>query len=212
MISISIGMPIIERVSLILHHHTLILTLARETIFITTAYYKDMPEVPTKLPSRKVPVALTLIVVSIIYAVWQNFSGQQSVVVTMPTVSSAPQIIPTQTNPLITTPVPIAQSPQPQKSSGAYVDGTYTGTPVNAYYGTVQVEAVVQNGALSNVVFLQSPSDRSNSKRISTMAMPILTQEALQVQSAQVNSVSGATDISNAFVQSLASALTQAKN
>ena len=100
---------------------------------------------------------------------------------------------------------------QPQKSSGIYTDGTYTGTPVNAYYGTVQVEATVQNGALADVTFLQYPSDRSTSHMINNKAMPILTKEALQIQSAQVDGVSGATDTSQAFKQSLASALTQAK-
>lgn len=177
-----------------------------------------MPDTPTKLKSRKIPVAITLIVVSIIYAVWQNFGSDEQTEV-MPAVSNPSKIITAQNNPItITQQTPVTQNPQPQpqqqptKPSGLYVDGTYTGAPANAYYGTVQVEAVVQNGALANVTFLQYPNDRNNSIRISNMAMPILIQEALQIQSAQVNGVSGATDTSVAFEQSLASALTQAKN
>jgi len=41
--------------------------------------------------------------------------------------------------------------------------------------------------------------------------MPSLKQEAIQTQSAQVDIVSGATQTSQAFIQSLASALTKAK-
>jgi uncharacterized protein with FMN-binding domain len=159
-----------------------------------------MQNTPTKLTSRKIPVALTLIIISILYAVWHNFAGtEQTVEVSTPAITY-------KNNPAQT-----VQTPQPQKSFGIYTDGTYTGTPVNAYYGTVQVQATVQNGALADVTFLQYPSDRSTSKMISNKAMPILTKEALQIQSAQVDGVSGATDTSNAFKQSLASALTQAK-
>ena len=42
--------------------------------------------------------------------------------------------------------------------------------------------------------------------------MPMLTQEAIQAQSAQVSGVSGATATSDAFVQSLTGALARAKN
>ena len=42
--------------------------------------------------------------------------------------------------------------------------------------------------------------------------MPNLKQEAITAQNAQVDIVSGATDTSNAFMQSLSSALSQAKS
>jgi uncharacterized protein with FMN-binding domain len=166
---------------------------------------------PSNFKSRKVLVAVTLIIVSIMYVVWQHL-GSDDQSETMPIVSNASTTIPTQNNSITITPTPVAQSSQPQKSSGAYVDGTYTGTPANAYYGTVQVQAVVKSGVLADVTFLQYPSDRNTSRMISDKAMPILTQEALQIQSAQVDGVSGATQISDAFKQSLASALSQAKN
>lgn len=120
----------------------------------------------------------------------------------------------TQTTPAATqsqTANPPAPAPTPQPQ-GQYANGTYTGSPANAYYGTVQVEAVIQNGAIADVRFLQYPNDRSTSRYINSQAMPALTSEAIQAQSAQVDGVSGATDTSQAFVQSLASALAQAKN
>ena len=107
---------------------------------------------------------------------------------------------------------PVVQSPAKPKSAGMYTDGTYTGNSADAYYGTVQVQAVVKNGALASVNFLQYPKDRRTSQSISDRAMPILESEAIQSQSANVNIVSGATDTSSAFQQSLASALSQAKS
>ena len=80
----------------------------------------------------------------------------------------------------------------------------------DAYYGNVQVQAVISGGKITAVNFLQYPNDRSNSIRINTQAMPYLQQEAIQAQSAQVDGVSGASATSAAFVQSLTVALNQA--
>src|SRR5579864_5836644 len=62
-------------------------------------------------------------------------------------------------------------------SQGAYKDGTYTGSAADAFYGTIQVKAVVQNGKLTDVQFLQYPNDRDESIQINQSAMPILKQE-----------------------------------
>jgi len=101
-------------------------------------------------------------------------------------------------------------APTPAPTSG-YTDGTYTGNSADALYGLVQVQATIANGSLTNVTFLSYPSDRSTSQLINGRAMPILIQEAIAAQSANVNIVSGATDTSIAFQGSLASALAQAK-
>lgn len=115
----------------------------------------------------------------------------------------------------VSTPTPTptqAQAPAPApKPRGQYVDGTYTGSTADAYYGYVQVQATVQGGKLTDVTFLQYPSDRRTSQYINSRAMPILKQEAIQAQSANVSGVSGASDTSAAFVQSLGNALSQAK-
>ncbi|MHB0865332.1 MAG: FMN-binding protein [Minisyncoccota bacterium] len=98
------------------------------------------------------------------------------------------------------------------KPAGLYADGSYTGSAADAYYGTVQVKAIVRSGQLADVQFLQYPNTHSNSIYINSQAMPLLTQEAIQAQSANVNGVSGATFTSEAFAQSLAVALVKAKN
>lgn len=109
------------------------------------------------------------------------------------------------------TPVPVipTATPQPQ---GQYKDGTYTGSVADAFYGPIQVQVTVSGGKLTNVQFLQSPNDRGTSIQINQQADPMLAQEAIQTQSATVDIISGATDTSNAFNQSMQAALSQAKS
>lgn len=95
-------------------------------------------------------------------------------------------------------------------ASKTYKDGSYTGSVADAFYGNIQVRAVIQGGKITDVKFLQYPNDQGNSVAINQQAMPYLKQEALQAQSANVDGVSGATDTSIAFKQSLSSALQQA--
>jgi uncharacterized protein with FMN-binding domain len=94
--------------------------------------------------------------------------------------------------------------------SSQYKDGTYTGSIANAYYGNVQVQAVISNGKITTVNFLQSPNENPNSIYVNQQAMPYLKQEAIQSQSSKVNLITGATFTSQAFMQSLANALSQA--
>jgi uncharacterized protein with FMN-binding domain len=96
-------------------------------------------------------------------------------------------------------------------STGQYTDGTYTGAVADAFYGKLQVTITVKGGAITNVTFPQAPSG-GHSSDVSAVALPQLAQEAIAAQSANVNVVSGATQDSQAFQQSLASALAQAKS
>ena len=91
-----------------------------------------------------------------------------------------------------------------------YKDGIYTGSRVNAYYGIVQVQISIRGGTLVDVTFLSYPDERNTSRYINSQAMPLLKQEAIQAQSAQVSGVSGASDTSATFKESLGAALAQA--
>ena len=95
--------------------------------------------------------------------------------------------------------------------TGQYKDGSYTGSVTDAYYGNVQVQAKISGGKITDVSFLAYPNDHSDSVMINQQAIPYLKQEAIQAQSAKVQVVSGATFTSEAFVQSLTAALSQAK-
>ncbi len=139
--------------------------------------------------------------------------GGRRIVAAAPVLQTPSQ---TQTQPvrqLVPAPAPqqTPVAPPPSKPKGQYFDGTYTGASVDVYYGYVQVKAIIQNGRIADVVFLQYPSDRSTSRYINSQAMPLLKQEAIQAQSANVSGVSGASATSEGFVQSLADALSQAR-
>lgn len=92
-----------------------------------------------------------------------------------------------------------------------YKDGQYTGVATDAFYGNIQVKATISGGKITDVKFLQYPNDRQTSIEINAQAMPYLRSEAIRVQNAQVDIVSGATDSSRAFRTSLESALAQAR-
>lgn len=151
---------------------------------------------------KKVVLSLFLIFSFSIYAVYQRldrFTGQ--------VIYKAPLVIPTQKPAPKPKPTPVVVV-----RTGLYRDGQYTGNSVDAYYGYVQVRAVISGSKISDVQFLDYPQDRNNSVRISNYSIPILTREAIAAQSANVDVVSGATATSGAFKKSLASALALAKN
>ncbi len=95
-------------------------------------------------------------------------------------------------------------------TTGKYKDGTYKGSVADAFYGKLQVAAVISGGKLTDVTFLQYPNDQEESQQVNNHSNPILKREAIAAQSAQVDIVSGATQSSEAFQQSLGNALGQA--
>lgn len=131
-----------------------------------------------------------------------------------------PIIAPTNNNSITTQPTESTSastgstgSPTPTTATAAgqkYKDGIYTGSVADAYYGNIQIKATITGGKITDVEFLQYPNDNRTSQFVNSQAMPYLKQEALQAQSAQVDIVSGASQTSQAFQQSLSSALQQA--
>jgi uncharacterized protein with FMN-binding domain len=93
-----------------------------------------------------------------------------------------------------------------------FADGTYTGPVTDAYYGPIQIQALIQGGRLAALRVLRYPSDRRTSIRINRQALPMLRDEAIMAQSANVDIISGATLTSRAFIQSLGGALRQASS
>ena len=126
-----------------------------------------------------------------------------------PTSTSAPAVAVAPTAP--PTPTPVPPTPTPTVASGRYKDGSYTGVTADAQWGYLQVKAVVSGGKITDVQFLQYPNDRSRSVYINSIADPDLKTEAIQAQSANVDIITGATDSSEAFIQSLTSALSKAQ-
>jgi uncharacterized protein with FMN-binding domain len=107
-------------------------------------------------------------------------------------------------------PTPQATSSAPSNSSGSGSgtrSGTATGAAVDTQYGPAQVRVTVKNGKIVNVDALQLQSRDPRSVQISTSSAPVLQQEALTAQSANIDAVSGATFTSASYDQSLQSAL-----
>jgi len=87
--------------------------------------------------------------------------------------------------------------------------GTVTGQAVQIPFGTVQVQVTINSGRITDVTILQAPQG-GRSGQIAQYAAPQLRSEVLSAQSAQVNTISGATYTSMGYLQSLQSALDQA--
>lgn len=106
---------------------------------------------------------------------------------------------------------PPTAAPTTSTSGAIYKDGSYIGQPVSFIYGTLQVKAVITGGKIIDVIFLQTPNDNRTSVSINSQASVFLREEAIAAQNANVDIVSGASDSSQAFQQSLGSALAQAR-
>lgn len=95
--------------------------------------------------------------------------------------------------------------------SGQYRNGTFTGAAEDVGYGTVQVQAVISGGRITGINFLQMPFEANRSAMIANQAKPLLQQEAISAQTANVDLISGATSDWEGFKASLQAALNQAK-
>ena len=87
-------------------------------------------------------------------------------------------------------------------------DGTFTGPSVNVNYGNVQVMITVSNGKITDAVAVKAPKGKND--RYTNMAVPILKQQTLQAQSANIQGASGASYTSYGWFKSLQGALAQA--
>ncbi len=95
-------------------------------------------------------------------------------------------------------------------ASGTAGSGAYAGSVAHTRWGPVQVSITVTSGKITDVSAPVLPDGDGRSYAISQQAGPMLIQQTLTAQSAQIDGVSGATYTSVGFAQSLQSALTQA--
>ncbi len=96
-------------------------------------------------------------------------------------------------------------------SNGSAANGaTYAGDAVPTRFGNVQVQITMSGGKITAVNVLQIPNRDRRDQQINSYAVPILNQEAVAAQSADIDMVSGATVTSVAYLQSLQSAIDKA--
>ena len=96
-------------------------------------------------------------------------------------------------------------------SSAYYKDGTYTGNDATTAFDDIQVAVTISGGKITNVNFVKLVGDSGHSDSINRQAGPMLANQTIQAQSSQIDGVSGATITTQGYVQSLQSALDQAK-
>lgn len=91
--------------------------------------------------------------------------------------------------------------------TGSTTAATYDGSTVQTRYGSVQVRVTIQAGKITEITPLQLTDAERKSAQISSRAAPVLRSEVLQAQSANVQTVVGATITSDAYLTSLQAAL-----
>jgi uncharacterized protein with FMN-binding domain len=155
----------------------------------TQTYTQTPAQTSTQTPAQPAPTASTT----------KKASAKNS------SATTQPQNQNTATQEATTSPTPVATTKQ---SSG--INGTFKGDTSQTRWGPVQVEIVVTNGKITDVKTLQYPNGDRRSQNISSRVIPWLQEETLQVQSANIQGISGATYTSMGFQNSLASALQKA--
>jgi uncharacterized protein with FMN-binding domain len=161
---------------------------------------------------KKFTLAVIIIGTFILFSLFSLFYNHTNTLALPPNSSADPGVSAT---PVPTSTVPAASGtagpPNATSTTNAlYKDGAYTGSVADAQWGNIQVRAVIQKGRITNISFLQYPNERDRSVMINSYADPQLSSEAIQAQNATVDIVTGATDSSEAFMQSLSDALSQA--
>ena len=102
-----------------------------------------------------------------------------------------------------------ATSTDPGASTTTNDTVTVVGSSVQTRYGPVQVSVTFAGGQITDVQTLQAPGGHRESVQINARATPILAQEVVAAQSARIDTVSGATYTSEAYAQSVQSAIDQ---
>ena len=95
-------------------------------------------------------------------------------------------------------------------SGSSATSGTYTGDAVQTRWGTVQVQITVENGKITSADAIQYPNENRHDQQINAYAIPLLNAEVVDAQSANIDTISGATVTSDGYLQSLQSAIDNA--
>ena len=107
------------------------------------------------------------------------------------------------------TPSPSATSSPSASAAAPSATTVITGSAIDTRYGAVQVKVTFSGTTITAVDTIQSPDRDGRDLEINQQALPILQQEVLASQSANIDTVSGATYTSEGYIQSVQSAIDQ---
>lgn len=130
-----------------------------------------------------------------------------------PVPQALPAILPVDGSPappfLVTgAPGPGAKSPVPAGSHLA--DGDYVSSRHEFMWGDLRIKIFVRGGQIAGLQAVQYPDHRAQSLYLSELALPALESEVIKNQTAQVDTVSSATDTSYVFQDAVADAIVKA--
>ena len=131
----------------------------------------------------------------------------KTTLIAIDTAAPAPSAAPTTSGAPSAKPSAGAPTVAPAKPVGG-VTGSFTGSVANTRYGPVQVKITVENGKITDAQAVQAPSGSND--RYTQKAVPVLRQQTIAIQSANVQGVSGASFTSYGWYESLASAIAKA--
>jgi len=112
----------------------------------------------------------------------------------------------------------VLAAPAPDATSGSGAQGsaasasaiTVTGSSADTRWGPVQVQLTVDGDTITDVTVVEYPTENDKDRRINARAIPILVDETLDAQGADIDMVSGATVTSEGYLESLQAALDEA--
>ena len=113
----------------------------------------------------------------------------------------------TATQPPPATPAP---KPKPVPTTQTILGSTQQISQYGRQFGELQTKVTVSGGKITNVALAKINVFDGHSGQIEQYALPILMQQTIRAQSAQVNGVSGATYTSQAYEASIQAALDKA--
>ncbi|MFE2417534.1 FMN-binding protein [Streptomyces hokutonensis] len=119
-----------------------------------------------------------------------------------PSIGTTTSSTSTATTEAASTPTPSASSSASGSTSSGSAKKVVQGTAISTSKGTVQVQVTFEGDKISAVSMLQQPNHPQT-----TAAVPVLIEETLKAQSSKIDTVSGATITSDAYVQSLQAAI-----
>jgi uncharacterized protein with FMN-binding domain len=112
------------------------------------------------------------------------------------------QAPPSVTAPSTSAAPPASTSPTQSTPDSANATVTTQGSAESSNYGTVQVEVTFTGARMVAVTLLQAPDDGR-----ALTALPRLQQEAMKAQSADIDTITGATETSESYKTSLQAAI-----
>ncbi len=126
-----------------------------------------------------------------------------------PATTSTPAETPSTTPSATSTPT-ASPSASSSSSSSSTASRKIVGATEDTPFGPMQAEIIVTGSKITDVKLLQETNMGGRSVEISNYAVPILRQEVLKAQSANVDTVGGATYSSEGYLASVQSAIDKA--